>query len=50
MHENFFYGNTGRKRPLRELRCGWEDNIIVGLKEVGFESVYCIHLAEARDG
>jgi hypothetical protein len=23
------------KRPLRKTRCGWEDNIIMGLREMG---------------
>jgi hypothetical protein len=28
-------GNPERRRQLRRLRLGWEDNIKIGLKEIG---------------
>jgi len=32
-------GNPERGRQLRRLRLGWEDNIKMGLKEIGWEEV-----------
>jgi hypothetical protein len=32
-------GNPERMRQLRILRLGWEDNIKMGLKEIGWEEV-----------
>jgi hypothetical protein len=38
------------KDHLRDLvRLGWEDNIKVDLKEVGWECVECIHVAQKSD-
>jgi len=37
------------KRPLRRPRRRWEDNIRMDLKEIGWEGVYWIHLAQDRD-
>jgi hypothetical protein len=39
------FGKAGGKRPLGRLRCVWEDNIKVNIKEMGCEGVDCIHLA-----
>jgi hypothetical protein len=36
------------KRPLRRPRCRWED-ISVDIKEMGWEGVDWIHLAQDRD-
>jgi hypothetical protein len=36
------------KRPLRRHRHGWEDNIKVDLKEIGWKGVDWMHLAEDR--
>jgi hypothetical protein len=37
------------KRPLGRLRCRWEDNIRMDVREVRWEGVYWIHLAQERD-
>jgi hypothetical protein len=37
------------KRPLERTRRRWEDNIRIGLREVGWEGVVWIHLAQDRD-
>jgi hypothetical protein len=37
------------KRPLRRPRRRYEDNIGIDLREVGWEDVDWIHLAEDRD-
>jgi hypothetical protein len=36
-------------RPLGRLRHRWEDNIKMDLREVGWDGVDCIELAEDRD-
>jgi hypothetical protein len=41
--------NSGEKRPLGRTRSRLEDNIRMDLRETGWESVNCIHLAEDRD-
>jgi hypothetical protein len=28
--------NPEEKRPLARSRCGWEDNIVMDLREIGF--------------
>jgi hypothetical protein len=38
-----------RKRPLGRPRCIWEHNINIDLKEIGWEGVDWIHLAQDRD-
>jgi hypothetical protein len=35
------------KRPLLRLRCRWEDNIKVNLKEIGLD--FMVHLFEDRN-
>jgi hypothetical protein len=37
------------KRPLRRPRRRWEDNIRMDLKEIGWEGVCWIDLAQDRD-
>jgi hypothetical protein len=38
-------GKAEGKWPLGRPSCRWEDNIRMGLREVGWESVDWIHLA-----
>jgi hypothetical protein len=38
-----------RKRPLARPRCRWQDNIRMDLKEIMWEGVDWIHLAQDRD-
>jgi hypothetical protein len=42
-------GKPEGKRPLRTLRRRWEDNIRTDLREVGWEVVEWINLAQDRD-
>jgi len=42
-------GKPEGKRPLWRPRCRWEDNIKLDLREVGFEGIYWIELAQDRD-
>ena len=42
-------GNPERGRQLRRLRLGWEDNIKMGLKEIGWEEVDWINLVQSGD-
>ena len=42
-------GKPEGKRPLGRSRRRWEDNIKVGLQEVGCEGMHCIDLAQDRD-
>jgi hypothetical protein len=37
------------RRPLGTLRCRWEDNIKMDLREMGFGDMDWIHLAQDRD-
>jgi hypothetical protein len=37
------------KRPLRRPTCRWEDNIKMDIKDMGWESVNWINLAQDRD-
>jgi hypothetical protein len=41
-------GKPGVKRPLGRPRGRWECNIKFDLKEMGWEGVYWIHMAEDR--
>jgi hypothetical protein len=38
---------TRRKEPFGMLRCRWEDNTELNIKEIGFETDW-IHLAQYR--
>jgi hypothetical protein len=40
---------TESKRPLERLRCRWEDNIKMDLRDMGWEIVEWMHLAQDRD-
>jgi hypothetical protein len=42
-------GKPVRKRSLRRSRRSWKDNIRMGVREMGWEDVDLIHLAEDRD-
>jgi len=42
-------GKPEGKRPLGRPRRRWEDNIRMDLREIGWEVVYWIHLAQDRD-
>jgi hypothetical protein len=42
-------GKPEGKRPLRRPRCRWEDEIRMDLREIGWESVEWIQLAQDRD-
>ena len=42
-------GKPTRKRPLRRLRCRWEENIIMGLKEIGVDRRNWAVSAKDRD-
>jgi hypothetical protein len=49
MHTNFLVGKPEGKRPLGRPRRRWEYNIRKDLKEVVWEGVHWIHLAQDRD-
>jgi hypothetical protein len=42
-------GKPEGKEPLGRPRRRWEDNIRMGLREIGWEDVDWVHLAEDRD-
>jgi hypothetical protein len=42
-------GISKGKRPLRRPRCRWGDIIRMDLREIGWEVVDCMHLAQDRD-
>jgi hypothetical protein len=46
---NILVGKPERKRPLDRTRRRWEDNIRMGLEEIGWEDVHCMHVSEDRD-
>jgi len=37
------------KKPLGRHRCRWEDNIRINLREIGWEGVDWMHLAQDKD-
>jgi hypothetical protein len=41
--------NLKGKRPVGRLRRRWKDNIRMNLREIGWEGVDWIHLAQDRD-
>jgi len=41
-------GKPEGKRPLERLRCKWEDDIKMDLKEVGWQGLHWIDLAQGR--
>jgi hypothetical protein len=42
-------GNSEGKRPLGRPRCRWVDNIKIGLREIGWDGMDWIDLAQDRD-
>jgi hypothetical protein len=42
-------GKPEGKRPLGRCRSRWEDNIRVDLKEIGWDCLDWMHLAQDRD-
>jgi hypothetical protein len=46
---NILVGRPEGRRPLGRPRCRWEDNIKVGVWEIGFFDVDWIHWAQDRD-
>jgi hypothetical protein len=42
-------GKSEGKRQLGRIRRRWEDNIRIPLREIGWEGVVWIHLAQIRD-
>jgi hypothetical protein len=46
---NIFAGKPEGKRSLGRHRCECEDNIRMDLKEIGWEGVDWLHLAQDRD-
>jgi hypothetical protein len=49
VHTAFWFGGPEGRRPLGRPRRRWEDNIKMGLEEIGFGDVDWIHLAQDRD-
>jgi hypothetical protein len=49
MLTKFRWENLKEKRPLRRPRRRWEDNIKMDLREIGWEVVDWLHLAQDRD-
>jgi hypothetical protein len=43
------YEKSEGKRQIGRHRCRWEDNIRMGLREIGWEGVHWIHLVQDRD-
>jgi hypothetical protein len=46
---NILVGKSEGKRPLARSRGIWEDNIRMDLREIGWEGVNWMHLAQDRD-
>jgi hypothetical protein len=46
---NILVGKPERKRSVGRPRCRGEDNIRMGLREIGWEDVDWIHLAQHRN-
>jgi hypothetical protein len=46
---NILVGKLEGKRPLGRPRRRWEDNIRMDLREIGWEGVDWMHLAQDRD-
>jgi hypothetical protein len=42
-------GKSEDRRPTGKPRRRWKDNIKMDFKEIGWEDVACIHLAQTRD-
>jgi hypothetical protein len=48
MHNILVVKPEGKRPPTRH-RCRWEDTVKMGLREIGFEGVDWIHLAQVRN-
>jgi hypothetical protein len=46
---NILVGRPEGRSPQGRLRCRWEDNIKMDLREIGFGDMDWIHLAQDRD-
>jgi hypothetical protein len=46
---NILVGRPEGRKPLGRTRRRWEDNIIMDLRDIGFEDADWIHLAQDRD-
>jgi hypothetical protein len=42
-------GNPKERSPLERPRRGWEDNIKMGLREIGWDGIDWINLTQDRD-
>jgi hypothetical protein len=42
-------GKPEKKRPLGRQRCRWVDNIKIDLREIGWDGVGWMYLAQDRD-
>jgi hypothetical protein len=42
-------GKSEEKRSVGKPMCRWEDNIRMDLKDIGWEVVHWMHLAQDRD-
>jgi hypothetical protein len=49
MRHEILFGKPEGKRPSERLRCRWDDNIRVDLKEIGWECVDWKHLSQDKD-
>jgi hypothetical protein len=49
MHKTILVGKSEENRPRGRPGHWWEDNIRMDLKEIGWEDVECMHLAQDRD-
>jgi hypothetical protein len=49
MNTGFRLGKPKGKDHLEDHRCRWEDNIKIDHKEIGWEGVEWIHLAQDRN-
>jgi hypothetical protein len=49
LRTNFWWGKPKGKRPLKRTRRRLEDNIIMDLRDIGWEFVDWIHLALLTD-
>jgi hypothetical protein len=43
-----FVGKPERNRPIRRPKRRWEDNIKIDLREIGWDGMKWIHLAQDR--
>jgi hypothetical protein len=48
-HITILMGNSAGKRPLGRPRHRWVDNIIIALREIGWDGMDWINLAQGRD-